>query len=75
MNLSKLRLRSFERSHVMEALAQVLSCSVCLELFTPPVLVLSCAHNFCKKCLEKILISQNCKSHLSPHFACPTSLL
>uniref|UniRef100_A0A8D0E2U9 Zinc finger RING-type eukaryotic domain-containing protein n=1 Tax=Salvator merianae TaxID=96440 RepID=A0A8D0E2U9_SALMN len=33
----------------MEALAQVLSCPVCLELFTPPVLVLSCTHNFCRK--------------------------
>ncbi|XP_028573289.1 tripartite motif-containing protein 54 [Podarcis muralis] len=54
----------------MEALAQVLSCSVCLELFTPPVLVLSCAHNFCKKCLEKILISQNC-SHVNGQFSCP----
>ncbi|KAM3845016.1 tripartite motif-containing protein 54-like [Vipera latastei] len=54
----------------MEALMQVLSCPVCLELFTPPVLVLSCAHNFCKKCLEKILILQNC-SHVNGHFSCP----
>ncbi|XP_042303404.1 E3 ubiquitin-protein ligase Midline-1-like [Sceloporus undulatus] len=54
----------------MEALAQVLSCPVCLELFTPPVLVLSCAHNFCKKCLEKILVRQNC-SHVNGQFSCP----
>ncbi|XP_063147880.1 tripartite motif-containing protein 54-like [Candoia aspera] len=54
----------------MEALAQVLSCPVCLELFTPPVLVLSCAHNFCKKCLERILILQNC-SHINGQFSCP----
>ncbi|XP_066469064.1 tripartite motif-containing protein 54-like [Tiliqua scincoides] len=54
----------------MEALAQVLSCPVCLQLFTPPVLVLSCAHNFCKKCLEKILIRQNC-SHVNGQFCCP----
>ncbi|KAM6468137.1 tripartite motif-containing protein 54-like [Liasis olivaceus] len=54
----------------MEALAQVLSCPVCLELFTPPVLVLSCAHNFCKKCLEKILILQNCR-HVNGQFSCP----
>uniref|UniRef100_A0A8C6YE13 RING-type domain-containing protein n=1 Tax=Naja naja TaxID=35670 RepID=A0A8C6YE13_NAJNA len=40
----------FECRNIMEALVQVLSCPVCLELFTPPVLVLSCAHNFCKKC-------------------------
>uniref|UniRef100_A0A670YC45 RING-type domain-containing protein n=1 Tax=Pseudonaja textilis TaxID=8673 RepID=A0A670YC45_PSETE len=56
--------------NIMEALVQVLSCPVCLELFTPPVLVLSCAHNFCKKCLEKILILQNC-SHVNGHFSCP----
>ncbi|XP_062826029.1 tripartite motif-containing protein 54-like [Anolis carolinensis] len=54
----------------MEALAQVLSCPVCLELFTPPVLVLTCAHNFCKKCLEKILARQNC-SHVNGQFSCP----
>ncbi|XP_013912127.1 PREDICTED: tripartite motif-containing protein 54-like [Thamnophis sirtalis] len=56
--------------NIMEALVQVLSCPVCLELFTPPVLVLSCAHNFCKKCLEKILTLQNC-SHVNGHFCCP----
>uniref|UniRef100_A0ABM5FCN4 Tripartite motif-containing protein 54 n=1 Tax=Pogona vitticeps TaxID=103695 RepID=A0ABM5FCN4_9SAUR len=54
----------------MEALAQVLSCPVCLEFFTPPVLVLSCSHNFCRKCLEKILIRQNC-SHVNGQFSCP----
>nr|XP_013043209.2 E3 ubiquitin-protein ligase TRIM63-like isoform X3 [Anser cygnoides] len=54
----------------MEALREVLLCPVCLELFTPPVLVLSCTHNFCKQCLEKILIHQNCH-HVNGHFHCP----
>ncbi|KAM8799554.1 tripartite motif-containing protein 54-like [Eudromia elegans] len=54
----------------MEALREVLSCPVCLDLFTPPILVLSCAHNFCKPCLEKILIHQNC-NHVNGHFHCP----
>ncbi|CAM4578917.1 unnamed protein product, partial [Eretmochelys imbricata] len=54
----------------MEALGEALSCPVCLELFTPPVLVLTCAHNFCKQCLEKILIRQNC-SHVNGQFCCP----
>ncbi|KAG6938047.1 tripartite motif-containing protein 54 [Chelydra serpentina] len=54
----------------MEALGEALSCPVCLELFTPPVLVLTCAHNFCKPCLEKILIRQNC-SHVNGQFCCP----
>lgn len=48
----------------------MLSCPVCLELFTPPVLVLVCAHNFCKQCLEKILTIQNC-THVNGHFCCP----
>uniref|UniRef100_A0A8B9BSC3 RING-type domain-containing protein n=2 Tax=Anser TaxID=8842 RepID=A0A8B9BSC3_9AVES len=48
----------------MEALREVLLCPVCLELFTPPVLVLSCTHNFCKQCLEKILIHQNFKIYM-----------
>nr|XP_013803163.1 PREDICTED: E3 ubiquitin-protein ligase Midline-1-like [Apteryx mantelli mantelli] len=55
---------------MMEALREVLSCPVCLDLFTPPVLVLSCTHNFCKQCLEKILIHQNCR-HVNGHFHCP----
>uniref|UniRef100_A0A8C6Z2Y5 RING-type domain-containing protein n=1 Tax=Nothoprocta perdicaria TaxID=30464 RepID=A0A8C6Z2Y5_NOTPE len=49
---------------------EALSCPVCLDLFTPPILVLSCAHNFCKPCLEKILIHQNC-NHVNGHFHCP----
>ncbi|XP_075795796.1 tripartite motif containing 13 isoform X2 [Pelodiscus sinensis] len=57
-------------SNTMEALGEALSCPVCLELFTPPVLVLTCAHNFCKQCLEKILLRQNC-SHVNGQFCCP----
>uniref|UniRef100_A0A8C0QRN5 RING-type domain-containing protein n=1 Tax=Chelonoidis abingdonii TaxID=106734 RepID=A0A8C0QRN5_CHEAB len=60
----------WECSNTMEALGEALSCPVCLELFTPPVLVLTCAHNFCKQCLEKILIHQNC-SHVNGQFCCP----
>nr|XP_020654117.1 E3 ubiquitin-protein ligase Midline-1 [Pogona vitticeps] len=66
----RVTLHSFECNNIMEALAQVLSCPVCLEFFTPPVLVLSCSHNFCRKCLEKILIRQNC-SHVNGQFSCP----
>ncbi|XP_074054462.1 tripartite motif-containing protein 54-like isoform X1 [Macrotis lagotis] len=54
----------------MEALGKVLSCPVCLDLFTPPVLVLSCSHNFCKQCLEQILLCQNC-THVNGQFCCP----
>uniref|UniRef100_A0A8C3D3T7 RING-type domain-containing protein n=1 Tax=Cairina moschata TaxID=8855 RepID=A0A8C3D3T7_CAIMO len=54
----------------LSSLREALLCPVCLELFTPPVLVLSCAHNFCKQCLEKILIHQN-YHHVNGHFHCP----
>ncbi|XP_051900025.1 E3 ubiquitin-protein ligase TRIM63-like [Pristis pectinata] len=47
-----------------EALAKELSCPVCLELFTPPVLELPCGHNYCKQCIEATLFSQNC-THLT----------
>uniref|UniRef100_A0A8C2RVI2 Tripartite motif-containing protein 54 n=1 Tax=Capra hircus TaxID=9925 RepID=A0A8C2RVI2_CAPHI len=54
----------------MEALGAALSCPVCMELFTPPVLLLSCSHNFCKQCLELILVGQNC-THANGQFCCP----
>ncbi|XP_069499671.1 tripartite motif-containing protein 54-like [Ambystoma mexicanum] len=54
----------------MEPLGKVLSCPVCLELLRPPVLVLSCSHNFCKPCVEEILLRQDC-THVNGHFSCP----
>ncbi|KAM6344533.1 tripartite motif-containing protein 54-like [Alca torda] len=54
----------------METWRQMLSCPVCLELFTPPILVLPCTHNFCKQCLEKITLHQNCH-HVNGFFHCP----
>ncbi|XP_060712019.1 tripartite motif-containing protein 54-like [Hemiscyllium ocellatum] len=53
-----------------EALAKELSCPVCLELYTPPVLELPCGHNYCKQCIEATLFSQNC-THVNGHFFCP----
>ncbi|XP_072346494.1 tripartite motif-containing protein 54-like [Scyliorhinus torazame] len=53
-----------------EALSKELSCPVCLELFTPPVLELPCGHNYCKQCIEATLFSQNC-THVNGHFFCP----
>ncbi|GAB0194751.1 E3 ubiquitin-protein ligase Midline-1 [Grus japonensis] len=54
----------------METLRQTLLCPLCLELFTLPILVLSCTHNFCKQCLEKILLHQN-RHHVNGFFHCP----
>ncbi|MBN3325371.1 TRI55 protein, partial [Atractosteus spatula] len=54
----------------MEGLYKELSCPVCLELFSPPVLELPCSHNYCKQCITKTLISQNC-THVNGQFFCP----
>ncbi|KAM9272164.1 tripartite motif-containing protein 54-like [Cariama cristata] len=54
----------------METLRQPLLCPMCLELFTPPILLLSRAHNFCKQCREKILLHQNCH-HANGSSHCP----
>ncbi|XP_010150719.1 PREDICTED: tripartite motif-containing protein 54-like [Eurypyga helias] len=54
----------------METLRQLLLCPVCLELFTPPVLLLPCAHNFCKQCLERILLHEQ-RDHANALFHCP----
>uniref|UniRef100_A0A6I8N0R2 Tripartite motif containing 54 n=1 Tax=Ornithorhynchus anatinus TaxID=9258 RepID=A0A6I8N0R2_ORNAN len=62
------KLASFGRA--MEALGKVLTCPICLDLFTPPVIVLNCSHNFCKMCLDQILLCQNC-THMNGQFCCP----
>ncbi|KAK6480755.1 tripartite motif-containing protein 54-like [Huso huso] len=54
----------------MEGLCKELSCPVCLELFTPPVLELPCSHNYCRQCIHETLISQNC-THVNGKFCCP----
>ena len=34
-----------------------LKCALCLDLFTAPVLITKCGHNFCSKCLNANLES------------------
>eukprot|EP00074_Homo_sapiens_P093428 XP_016870896.1 tripartite motif-containing protein 54-like isoform X3 [Homo sapiens] len=41
-----------------------------MELLTLPALLLSCSHNFCKQCLELILVYQNC-TQVQGWFCCP----
>ncbi|XP_049626864.1 tripartite motif-containing protein 54-like [Suncus etruscus] len=54
----------------MDALNELLTCPVCMDLFHPPVLLLSCSHNFCQQCLELVLVGQNCTSNQG-QFCCP----
>ena len=34
-----------------------LNCSVCLEIFHPPIRMLDCGHNYCEKCIDTIIAS------------------
>ncbi|XP_062902277.1 E3 ubiquitin-protein ligase TRIM11-like [Mobula hypostoma] len=48
-----------------EPLEEELTCTVCLEVFTDPV-ILSCRHSFCRACVEKVW-----KEPDSGIYACP----
>ncbi|XP_054245360.1 E3 ubiquitin/ISG15 ligase TRIM25-like [Indicator indicator] len=64
-----------EKSERATSLENELSCPVCLDLYKDPVM-LSCGHNFCKQCIQKVLDSQQqfpascpmCKIQLGPDF-------
>ncbi|OCT57520.1 E3 ubiquitin-protein ligase TRIM7 [Xenopus laevis] len=42
---------------MLAVLREELSCSICLNIYTDPVL-LPCGHNFCRGCIEKVLGAQ-----------------
>ncbi|XP_067098435.1 tripartite motif-containing protein 54-like [Osmerus mordax] len=58
------------KEHKMEALCKELSCPVCLDLFTPPVIELPCGHNYCKKCLKETVVAQK-STEPNQKFPCP----
>uniref|UniRef100_A0A672Y8W4 RING-type domain-containing protein n=1 Tax=Sphaeramia orbicularis TaxID=375764 RepID=A0A672Y8W4_9TELE len=41
-----------------ELLAHELSCPICLQLFSDP-LVLPCGHNYCRECISKTAVSDS----------------
>uniref|UniRef100_A0A3P8UR81 RING-type domain-containing protein n=1 Tax=Cynoglossus semilaevis TaxID=244447 RepID=A0A3P8UR81_CYNSE len=43
-----------------------LTCSICLMIFTDPV-ILTCGHSFCRKCIEGSLTTQQTVAHPSIH--------
>ncbi|XP_067321619.1 zinc finger protein RFP-like [Anolis sagrei] len=37
----------------VKKLCEELACSICLEYFKEPVMIISCGHNFCQSCLDQ----------------------
>ncbi|KAF7213910.1 tripartite motif containing 55 [Nothobranchius furzeri] len=43
----------------MENLEKQLTCPICLEMFTKPVVILPCQHNLCRKCANDVFQASN----------------
>ena len=39
--------------NAVENLQEETTCSVCLDFFRDPVMLLACGHNFCRRCLDR----------------------
>jgi hypothetical protein len=51
----------------------LLSCPICLETFTKPVVILPCQHNLCRKCAEDCFEQRGTRFGISGgRFKCPT---
>ncbi|KAM3861679.1 E3 ubiquitin-protein ligase TRIM63 [Diretmus argenteus] len=56
----------------MESLEKQLSCPICLEMFTKPVVILPCQHNLCRSCASDLYDSRNPYRFSGGVFRCPT---
>lgn len=56
----------------MESLEKQLSCPICLEMFTKPVVILPCQHNLCRRCANDLYDSKNPYHYSGGIFRCPT---
>ncbi|KAG7260277.1 hypothetical protein CRUP_028351 [Coryphaenoides rupestris] len=56
----------------MESLEQQLSCPICLEMFSKPVVILPCQHNLCRGCASDLYDSRNPYHYSGGVFRCPT---
>ncbi|KAM4560362.1 E3 ubiquitin-protein ligase TRIM63-like [Odontesthes bonariensis] len=56
----------------MENLETQLSCPICLEMFTKPVVILPCQHNLCRGCANDLYESKNPYHYSGGTFRCPT---
>ncbi|XP_062852873.1 E3 ubiquitin-protein ligase TRIM63a [Trichomycterus rosablanca] len=56
----------------MENLEKQLSCPICLDMFTKPVVILPCQHNLCRSCANDLYDSRNPYHFSGGIFRCPT---
>ncbi|XP_051786904.1 tripartite motif-containing protein 54-like [Erpetoichthys calabaricus] len=56
----------------LESLERQLSCPICLELFSKPVLILPCQHNLCRGCASRLYETHNPYHYTGGVFRCPT---
>ncbi|CAL8309017.1 unnamed protein product [Merluccius merluccius] len=55
-----------------DSLEKQLSCPICLEMFTKPVVILPCQHNLCRGCASDLYDSRNPYHYSGGVFRCPT---
>uniref|UniRef100_A0A3Q3X9Y5 Uncharacterized protein n=1 Tax=Mola mola TaxID=94237 RepID=A0A3Q3X9Y5_MOLML len=56
----------------VESLEKQLSCPICLDVFTKPVVILPCQHNLCRSCANDLYESKNPYHYSGGTFRCPT---
>ncbi|XP_046701010.1 tripartite motif-containing protein 54 [Silurus meridionalis] len=56
----------------MDSLEKQLSCPICLDMFTKPVVILPCQHNLCRGCASDLYDSRNPYRFSGGVFRCPT---
>jgi len=55
-----------------EEIENILSCPICLEVFTKPVVILPCQHNLCRQCAQDMFQSRGSSLGNGGRFKCPT---
>eukprot|EP00906_Rhabdomonas_costata_P012833 RCo018444 len=61
--------RSSRRCSRDKSMADELTCSVCLELFSNPV-ILECSHNLCLECARRLLVARRTNREVQLCFGC-----
>lgn len=56
----------------MENLEKQLTCPICLDMFSKPVVILPCQHNLCRGCASDLFESKNPYHFSRGTFCCPT---